>query len=436
MEGLQDLGAGGITCATSETADRAGPGSLVDLDAIPRREPGMEPFEVMISESQERMCAAVRPDRWEAVREVCVRWGLPVAIIGRITADGDIAIVTGGLDADGGPPTAPSSSAGCPAAALTSDAIVHRRVAGRADPLAGRARAGRLRRGARIDSRSAGWTRAPSCSACSARPTSRRATAVFTPVRLHGRGRHGRRSRSRCRRPAGQGHDQGPRRHDGRQPGRRGAAIRGWGAALSVAEATRNVSITGARPLGVTNCLNYGDPTRPEAFWQLTEGVRGLGRRVPWPSACRSPAATSRSTTSRRPGAIAPTPEIGVVGLIDDIEHARRTGLRHGGDVVALVGETSPGLGGIGLRRPSPVPALEDGLPDLDLARERALQAFIREAIARGLVAVGAGRVRRWARRRPRRRRDVGRPRGAACDSRSGTRRPSTCSVRARRASS
>ena len=82
VEGLQDLGAGGITCATSETADRAGTGILIDLDAIPRREPDMEPFEVMISESQERMLAIVRPERWEAVREVCARWGLPVAVIG------------------------------------------------------------------------------------------------------------------------------------------------------------------------------------------------------------------------------------------------------------------------------------------------------------------------------------------------------------------
>ena len=95
VEGLQDLGAGGITCATSETADRAGTGIRVDLDAIPRREPGMAPFEVMISESQERMCAAVRPDRWDAVREVCERWGLPVAIIGTVTDDGDITVVSG-----------------------------------------------------------------------------------------------------------------------------------------------------------------------------------------------------------------------------------------------------------------------------------------------------------------------------------------------------
>src|SRR5688572_17424301 len=129
VEGLQDLGAGGITCATSETADRAGTGILVDLDAIPRREPDMEPFEVMISESQERMCAAVRPDRWEAVREVCERWGLPVAVIGRVTADGDIAVVEGGLDDASRPGPGAREIARMPAAALTSDAIVHQRLA-------------------------------------------------------------------------------------------------------------------------------------------------------------------------------------------------------------------------------------------------------------------------------------------------------------------
>ena len=92
--GSRTSGAGGITCATSETADRAGHrASRVDLDAIPRREPGMAPFEVMISESQERMCAIVRPDRWDDVREVCERWGLPVAVIGRVTDDGDITVV-------------------------------------------------------------------------------------------------------------------------------------------------------------------------------------------------------------------------------------------------------------------------------------------------------------------------------------------------------
>ena len=145
VEGLQDLGAGGITCATSETADRAGTGIVVDLDAVPRREPGMEPFEVMISESQERMCAVVRPERLVAVREVCARWGLPVAIIGRVTADGDITVVNGGLDADGRPGRGARELARIPAAALTSDAIVHQRVA--AAPTHRRGRAGARRAG-------------------------------------------------------------------------------------------------------------------------------------------------------------------------------------------------------------------------------------------------------------------------------------------------
>ncbi len=88
VEGLQDLGAAGITCAVSETADRSGTGIRVDLDAIPRREPGMEPFEVMISESQERMLAIVTARQLSAVLEVCRRWDLPAAVIGRVTDDG------------------------------------------------------------------------------------------------------------------------------------------------------------------------------------------------------------------------------------------------------------------------------------------------------------------------------------------------------------
>ena len=157
------------------------------------------------------------------------------------------------------------------------------------------------------------------------------------------------------------------------------------GAALSVAEATRNVSITGARPLGVTNCLNYGDPTRPEAFWQLTEGVRGLADAclaLGLPVTGGNVSLYNESPT----GAIAPTPEIGVVGLIEDIATLVGPAFVEVGDIVALVGDTSPGLAGSAYAGLAGA-ALEDGLPDLDLERERAVQAFIREAIARGLVA-------------------------------------------------
>jgi phosphoribosylformylglycinamidine synthase len=157
------------------------------------------------------------------------------------------------------------------------------------------------------------------------------------------------------------------------------------GAAMSVAEATRNVSITGARPLGVTNCLNYGDPTRPEAFWQLSEGVRGLG------DACRAldlPVTGGNvSLYNESPaGPIAPTAEIGVVGLLDDVAVLVGPAFVRTHDAIILVGEATPGLAGSAYEGLAGA-AAGDGPPVLDLAREAAVQAFIREAIDRGLVA-------------------------------------------------
>ncbi len=157
------------------------------------------------------------------------------------------------------------------------------------------------------------------------------------------------------------------------------------GAAMSVAEATRNVAITGARPLGITNCLNYGDPTRPEAFWQLSEGVRGLG------DACRAlglPVTGGNvSLYNESPdGAIAPTPVIGVVGLLGDVASLVGPEFRDDGDAILLIGESTPGMSGSAYAAIAGT-AAEDGPPALDLAREAALQAFIGEAIARGLVA-------------------------------------------------
>ncbi|MGZ8438960.1 MAG: AIR synthase related protein, partial [Candidatus Limnocylindrales bacterium] len=164
------------------------------------------------------------------------------------------------------------------------------------------------------------------------------------------------------------------------------SALDPWlGAAMSVAEASRNVSITGARPLGVTNCLNYGDPTRPEAFWALAEGVRGLA------DACVAlglPVTGGNvSLYNEAPGsAIAPTPEIGIVGLMTDVATRVGPAFRAGGNSVLLVGHAGPGLAGSEYARLAGE-AAEDGPPALDLAVEKQLQAFIREAIARGLVA-------------------------------------------------
>ncbi len=383
VEGLQDLGAGGITCATSETADRAGAGILVDLDAIPRREPGLEPFEVMISESQERMCAAVLPERWPEVREVCQRWGLPVAIIGRVTADGDIAVVEGGLDLDGRPATGARELARVPASALTSDAIVHQRIAAPPTHRRGAPAPGAPESASdRLPERGTDPGAVLVALLGSAGLASRHAvfhqydsTVGADTVAGPGRGAAVLRVKGTSKALVAS--------TDGNQSV---GAIDPWlGAALSVAEATRNVSITGARPLGVTNCLNYGDPTRPEAFWQLSEGVRGLA------DACRAlelPVTGGNvSLYNESPaGAIAPTAEIGVVGLLDDISTLVGPAFAAAGDAIVLVGDAVPGLAGSAYAALAGH-ASEDGPPMLDLAREAAVQRFVREAIARRLVA-------------------------------------------------
>ncbi len=384
---VQDLGAAGITCATCETADRGGTGMLVDLDAIPRREPGLEPFEVMISESQERMVAIVEPAQWDAVREVCDRWGIASAVIGRVTEEPDIVVLTGpdgsgALDAGGRPVAGASELARIPAPALASEAIVFNR-----------------------ESRAPARRRAAPAPGAPAEPVDALPVRGQDPgavlLALIGS------ANLSSRRQVFEQYDHNVQANTVAGPGQGAAVLRikgttkalvattdgnapvsqldPWlGAALSVAEASRNVSITGARPLGVTNCLNYGDPTRPEAFWALSEGVRGLA------DACVAlglPVTGGNvSLYNEAPGsAIAPTPEIGIVGLLDDVATRVGPAFRADGNTVVLVGHAGPGLAGSEYARLAGQ-APEDGPPSIDLDHEARLQAFIREAIARGLV--------------------------------------------------
>ncbi len=332
VEGLQDLGAAGITCAVSETADRAGTGIVVDLDAVPRRETGMAPFEVMISESQERMCAIVAPHRLDAVLEVCTRWGLPAAVIGRVTDDGLIRVMSGDEEL-----------AAIPAAALTSDAIVFDRPATpplktRAAPAPGapsEPSEGLPERGMdpgavllallgdpNLGSRAWITTQYDETVGTDTVEAGERAAGV---LRIKGSGKA--LVAATDAQAAVAAHDP-------------------WlGAAMAVAECARNVAITGARPLGVTNCLNFGDPTDAEAFWRFTESVRGLG------DACRAlglPVTGGNVSfyNAAASGSILPTAQIGIVGLLDDVERRVSPAFRQEGDLIVLVGEASPGLAG------------------------------------------------------------------------------------------
>ena len=221
VEGLQDLGAGGITCATSETADRAGAGILVDLDAIPRREPGLEPFEVMISESQERMCAAVLPGALAGGSR-----GLrALGPAGRDHRPGDRRRRhRGGRRAasivDGRPAPGARELARVPASALTSDAIVHQRVAAPPTHRRGAPAPGAPESASdRLPERGTDPGAVLVALLGSAGLASRH--AVYPPVRLDRRGRHRRRPGPGRRRPARQGDDEGAGGDHGRQPVRR-----------------------------------------------------------------------------------------------------------------------------------------------------------------------------------------------------------------------
>jgi phosphoribosylformylglycinamidine synthase len=329
------------------------------------------------------MLAIVRPALLSDVSGICERWGLPWSVIGRVTEDGDLTIVEGGLDREGRPRPGSTEIARIPVSALTSDAIVHQRLAAppprrRPAPAPGAPESGvdvLPERG--MDPGAVLIALMGRPNLCSRRPVYEQydSNVQSNTVVAPGHGAAVLRIKGTTRALAAS--------TDANQSV--GTLDPYLGAALSVAEATRNVSITGARPLGVTNCLNYGDPTRPEAFWQLTEAVRGLA------DACRAlgvPVTGGNvSLYNESPmGSIAPTPEIGVVGLLGDITTLVGPAFDQQGDAILLVGEATPGLAGSEYAALAGL-APEDGPPILDLERERALQAFVRDAIARGLLA-------------------------------------------------
>lgn len=382
VEGLQDLGAAGITCAVSETADRSGTGISVDLDAIPLREADMEPFEVMISESQERMLAIVRPDRLDDVLAVCRRWDLPAAVIGRVTAEPVVRIITGGITTSGAAEPGARELACIPATALTSDAIVHERVAAaptrrRHAPAPGEAgpTAGLPERGVDPSVVLQALLGHPALASRAWVTTQYDSTVGASTVE-------------------GSAHGAAVLRIPGTRQGlsvatdanERVGLLDPWkGAAFAVAECTLNVAVTGARPLGVTNCLNHADPERPEAFWQLRESVKGLG------DACRALGLpitggnVSLYNESVIGGPIAPTCQVGVVGVLDDVTRRVSPPFRGPGDVVGVLGGFLPGLGGsvyAELAGHEP----DDRAPAIDLGGHRALLDLVIETATAGLL--------------------------------------------------
>jgi phosphoribosylformylglycinamidine synthase len=299
--GIQDLGGAGLACATSETAGRGGVGMDVDVSAVPRREDGMEPWEVMTSESQERMLAIVTPASWPQVAAICAKWEVRATVIGTVTApdpDGTGRLrIRDGLD---GPVLAD-----VPAASLSDDAPLYDRP--RSAPVPRAAPPPAPPEDAETDLlallRSARWVyrqydhqlflntvAGPGADAALLRlagpglPRSSRGVAVTT--------------------------DSNPRAC-ALDPRR--------GTALVLAEAVANLACVGATPAAVVNCLNFGNPEHAEVMWQLSECIDGMA------DACRAlslPVIGGNVSLYNESGGadIDPTPVLGVLGLVDDVQ--------------------------------------------------------------------------------------------------------------------
>ncbi len=364
LASLQDLGAAGLTSSVSEMASKGGVGIDIDVSRVPLREPGMEPFEIMVSESQERMLCVVTPERVGAVIGVCQHWEVAATPIGTVTGEERVRVLDAGVLVGDLPvhvlvddcplydlepiepavevyPAPPPVLTGSESALdnlltlLGSANIATRRpVFEQYDPVV---QSRTVRRPEQADAAVLVLT-----------------DDVSIAVSIDGNGR-----RVAC----------DPRR----------------GAAEAVYECAANLACVGAEPLGLTNCLNFGNPEKPHVAWQLTEAVDGLAE------ACRSlnvPVVGGNvSLYNEAPsGPIFPTPVVGIVGRLPDPARAAGLAFQREGDVIALVGSFRPSLVGSELAKLRGI-APRGPLPELDRAAIAGAHELVRSAVRGGALA-------------------------------------------------
>lgn len=370
--GIQDLGGAGLTCATSETAAKGGMGMDVDVSAVPLREAGMEPFEIMTSESQERMLAIVEPSGLDEVLAICDKWEIRANVIGRVTSTGRLRILS---SPDG------EVLADVPAASLSEDA-----------PLYDRPR-----------SAPAGWDEATRTMAGPAAPAPGSGAdlaadllaLVSDPAWIYRQYDH----QLFLNTVEGPGGDATVLRL--KHPGTGADTARGlavttdgnhrWcavdprrGTAMVVAESVLNLACVGARPLAVVNCLNFGNPEHAEVMWQLSEAVDGMAE------ACRAlgvPVIGGNVSlyNESRGTDIDPTPIVGTLGVVDRLDR-RPPGVHlvEGGRLL-LLGVTQRELSGsLWARRHG---HRTGTLPNLDFAMHLAVCDAVRTLVAGGMLA-------------------------------------------------
>ena len=357
LVGIQDMGAAGLTCSTTEMGSRGGAGVEIDVALVPQRETGMTPYEIMLSESQERMLLVAKRGREAEVERIFEKWDLHAVRIGEVTSDGLLRVKSRG-----------AVVAEVPNRALTDEAPMYTRPTTPPEYLAD---VQRLNLDTDATRRS---TPTEALLAVLGSPTIASKRWVYrqydhmvrtNTVVLPGAGAGVVRIKGTDRALAMAVDGNG--RYCYLDPRR--------GALLAVAEAARNVACAGARPLATTNCLNFGNPERPAIMWQFAKVVEGIG------AACRAldvpitggNVSLYNETDGR---AIYPTPVIGIVGLLEHADRALTRLFRTAGDTVVLLGDTRGELGGSEYLKT--VQGLVRGLPPaLDLDAERALQRLL-----------------------------------------------------------
>src|SRR6187551_3412028 len=382
VAGIQDMGAAGLTCSTCETASRGGTGVEIDLAKVPKRETGMTPYEILLSESQERMLIIAKQGKENVVRNIFEKWDVPCAEIGRVTNDGIMRVRNNGTIA-----------AEIPAKALADEAPLYSREA---------------RKLTAESAEDAELIKKISANSASSAVESLRQLLRDPTIA----------SKNWVYRQ----YDHTVRTGTVVKPGSDAAVFLvrcankilaattdcnslycaldpREGGKIAVAEAARNLTCSGARPFAVTDCLNFGNPYKLENFWQLREAVEGVAE------ACRAfgtPVTGGNvSLYNESPlGVVDPTPTIAMVGLIDDEKHITTQWFKDEGDIIILVGVqparpravgqrdegvAAPSLGGSrylkvchGLKIGPP--------PHVDLAHEINVQNVVRDLIRTGLV--------------------------------------------------
>ncbi len=365
VEGIQDMGAAGLTCSTCEMAGRGGKGIEIDLDRVPQRAENMTPYELMLSESQERMLAICPRDRIDQVRELLTKWDLECCILGTVTDDCLMRVKHGGRVV-----------AEIPAAKISDDSPVCRREARTPEY---------LNRLARFDP-------------AAVEPPADYNLALLELLAF---------PTIASKRWVYEQYDHMVQTNTVVPPGHSAAVLRikgtnkhialscdgnGMycylspyiGGMITVAEAARNVVCTGAEPIAITNCLNFGNPEKPDIFHQFAECIRGIG------DACRAlntPVTGGNVSfyNENQGEAVFPTPVIGMLGVIDDPQWITPSGFQDEGDCIVLLGPEVTHLGGSQYLYQR-MKVVVGPCPEMHLETEREVQAVCRKAIRAGWV--------------------------------------------------